>query len=455
MMNMNLCYKGLTGKVITPCNMNYDVARQEWNRAIQKFPVAIVYCFTETDISNAICWARYNHIGIRIRSGGHHYEGYSVGDGILVIDISALKRIDLDEMNNTVTIQCGVTNTQLYHLLGSKGYPFPGGTCPTVGVTGYTLGGGWGYSSRYFGLGCDSLIELEIIDYQGKAIKANEQYHGDLFWACRGAGGGNFGLVTSLTFRLPPKIDHVSLVTIEYINTPPTIMLSFLDTWQKWLVNLDSRITMNASLYNSALDGMGIFGRGLFYGSASEAKAILKPFENIEGAVIDVQEMTFLEAIEKIEESYPDSEKFQSTGRFVNRQYNLEELTHIVDLINQRPEGSVYTAISVYALGGKVRNVYKTDTAFYYRDASYIIGIQSVWEDNRYAGLNQSWLYERFQYLYGLTIGSYVNFPYKCLQDYEQAYYGANVWKLEQVNGRYDPLNVFQFPQAIQSYTCK
>ncbi|OFD81220.1 FAD-linked oxidase [Bacillus mycoides] len=155
-----LSYEGLTSEIITRYDCEYEEARQEWNRAIQKFPLSIIYCFTKWDVSNAIIWARKNEITIRIRSGGHHYEGYSVGNNVLVIDISKMNSMQLNEHKNTLVIQGGAQNKQIYDFISSKGYPFPGGTCPTVGVSGYTLGGGWGYSSRYFGLGYDNLIEL-------------------------------------------------------------------------------------------------------------------------------------------------------------------------------------------------------------------------------------------------------------------------------------------------------
>ena len=447
---MNCCDDALSGNVITPCSENYEKARQEWNRAIQKFPLAIIYCSTSEEISKAICWARRHCIGIRIRSGGHNYEGYSTGNNILVIDVSPMQRLVLNEEANTLFIQSGVTNNQLYDYMGALGYPFPGGTCPTVGVAGYTLGGGWGYSSRYMGLGCDSLIELEMVDYQGTVLTANADTNSDLFWACRGGGGGNFGVVTSMTFELPAKVDTVTLIELAYSNTSQDTMIQFLGTWQTWLVNLDDRMTINASLYNSADDGMGIYGRGLFYGSAAAAELILQPFTEIEGASLTLEELTFWEAIQKIGATYPDSEKFQSTGRFVERQYDADELENIVELISQRAEGSVFAAVSVYALGGKVQTIDAADTAFYYRNAAYILSIQSVWEDNRYLPVNRPWLYEQFRYLRQITTGSYVNFPYSYIAAYESAYYGENVTKLRQINRQYDPQNIFCFPQSIR-----
>lgn len=279
MIKVSLYEDGLTGVIITPCQEEYEKARQEWNRAVQKFPEVIVYCSQVSDIQNAIHYARRHEMGIRIRSGGHHYQGYSTGNGVLVIDVSPMKDIRLSDSGKCVVMESGVQNREVYNFVGEKGYPFPGGTCPTVGAAGYTLGGGWGYSSRFLGLGCDSLKAAEIVNYEGKILTADETCNPDLFWALRGAGGGNFGVVTSLTYKLPPRITAVTLVELEYISPGLEEMAGFLGVWQKWLVSLDPRITMNISMYNSPQDGLGIFGRGLFYGSAEEAAFILNPFE--------------------------------------------------------------------------------------------------------------------------------------------------------------------------------
>ncbi len=443
-------FEGLTGAVITPHDPGYEEARQEWNRAIQRYPIAIVYCRKKTDVSNAICWARKRRVGIRIRSRGHHYEGYSTGNCILVIDISKLQRVEINAVQGTVTVEGGVNNSQLYEALGAKGYSFPGGTCPTVGVTGYTLGGGWGYSSRLMGLGCDSLLELEIIDYTGRCLRVNKSYNADMFWALRGAGGGNLGIVVSLTFKLPPKDEGVTLVQLYYPNASRDTMVDFMEIWQKWLEGLDPKLTMSASLYYSIEDNTAIYGRGIFFGSAEEAEPLLKPFTDIEGADLSLEEMSFYEAMQKVQAAYPSYEKFKSTGRFVHKHYDRCELEEILAPIFEAPQGSVFAAITLYALGGRVAEVDKRETAFYFRSADYIMGIQSVWEKDIYAEENVEWVQKGFNYIKAITFGSYVNFPFSPLEDYERAYYGENAQRLRKINEKYDPFNVFNFPQAIK-----
>jgi UDP-N-acetylenolpyruvoylglucosamine reductase len=445
----NSYYNGLTGEIITPLDEQYEEDRQVYNRSIQKFPDVIVYCSNKSDVINAISWAQEKSMQIRIRTGGHNYEGYSVGNKVIVIDISRMNKLKLDKKRNVLKIEGGVVNSQIYELLGNEGYPFPSGTCPTVGAAGLTLGGGWGLSCRYFGLTCDSLLSLEIIDYTGNIITANENHNSDLFWACRGAGGGNFGVVVSMTFRLPSKVAKVSLIEFYCLNATQEKMNEFMDIWQNWLIDLDGRITLVSRLHNTEEEGKEIYGRGIFYGLPEEANEILKPFRYLEGMEIYIEYLTFTQAIEDIEDSYPDFEKFKSTGRFVYKNYNSDEINNITDIVQSRPDGSIISGVSLYALGGKVKDVNKDETAFYYRNAKYIMLIQSVWEDSRYAEDNINWVKHNFKYIKSITKGSYVNFPYNDLKCYDNEYYGKNVCRLKEINKKYDPYNVFKFPQSI------
>ncbi|MCD7035350.1 FAD-dependent oxidoreductase [Metabacillus sp. GX 13764] len=451
-MNLDSAFlKGLTGEVVTPLNPVYNSARQEWNRAINKFPLVIVYCESKQDVINAVLWAQKHKVSIRIRSGGHHYEGYSTGNFVLVIDISRLNALKLDKSRNILQMEAGAKNTEVYDLIGSNGYVFPGGTCPTVGVSGFTLGGGWGYSSRLYGLGCDNLLELELVNYQGRLIKANRYHNSDLFWACRGAGGGNFGVVVSMTFQLPePAAVRVTLVRFSYAVTTKEKQAKVMDIWQNWLPGLDKRLTLSVSFYNEEEEGLGIFGSGFFYGSAEEARQLLQPFAAVKGFQADLQESSFLEAVKKVEAAYPPFEKFKSTGRFAGRSYSPVELNHIAQLVQNPADGSVYAAVTFYALGGEIASVGKREKAFYYRDARYIFGIQSVWTEDAFAEENRKWVRERFEYIKSITEGSYVNFPISNLKNYEREYFGANAERLNRVNGKYDPFFVFRFPQSLR-----
>ena len=441
---------GLTGRIVIPADPLYHEARKDYNRAIQQYPLIIDYCRDKHDVANAVIWSRKYHVPLRIRNGGHNYEGYSNGNCTLVIDVSGMTRMDLDECKNLLYVQGGVTNRLVYEFVSSKGYPFPGGTCPTVGVGGYALGGGWGLSCRYLGLGCDSLEEIELINYEGETIKADRNCNADLFWACRGAGGGNFGVIVSMTFRLPPKVGKVTLIEIDYLHRTAKEQEIFLETWQKWLRSADPRITLISRIYNSVDDGLAMLARGIFYGGPDEAEQIVKPFLELAGAEYSLEYITFLEAVTIIGSTYPPFEKFQSASRFVLQDFSRCEIPELVGLIRRRAEGSVFAGLSMYALGGRVREIAEEETAFFYRKAHFIVWLETVWEEKRFAEENRDWVNDRFPALASVTTGSYVNFPYNELPDYLEEYYDRHVRKLEWIKQKYDPCNIFSFPQGIR-----
>lgn len=437
------------GEIVKPNDIEYAEDRQVWNRAIQKYPIAIFYCTSKEDVVSVLKFCIRKNIKFRIRSGGHNYEGYSIGNKLIVIDVSRMKKIAINEFENTVKVQSGVQNNEIYEYLGTRGYPFPGGTCPTVGLAGYTIGGGWGLSCRLFGLGLDNVIEFEIVNYRGKVIIANKDCNSDLFWALRGSGGGNFGIVTSLTFKLPPKLNKVTLFTIYYPKTTALEQANIMNVFQELYQTLDRRVNMRASFYNSKDEGVAAFIIGLFYGDVEELKKILEPLLVLQKAESDFEYTTFLNAIKKIEAIYPESEKFKSTGRFSDRIYSRCELLKLASSIQEKPKGSSYVAITFYGLGGAVKDKGNNETAFYYRNSNYIIGIQSVWEESIYAEINRVWVSTRLNYIKTITEGSFVNFPYSPLINYEKEYYGGNVCRLRCVKEKYDPFNIFRYPQSI------
>lgn len=443
-------YCGLTGIVITPEDPRYEEARQEYNRAIQKFPIAIVYCLCKRDVRNAVLWARENCIGMRIRSGGHSYEGYSVGNEVLVIDLSRLNAIRLNQKRRLVKVQGGASNGAVYARLAEAGYPFNGGSCPSVGVSGFALGGGWNFFCRHWGLGCDYLLELEMVNYEGDLLVANEECNPDLYWACRGGGNGNFGVVVSMTFRLPKQPGRVTFFTIFHPDATAEIQARFLSHWQQWLPGLDPRMTLRPSVYNSTEDGRAIFSRGIFFGRPEEAAELLQPLIKGAGWELTTKYTSFANAVQIIGSFYPPSEMFKTTGRFAEKEFNRREINSIVSLLDELPEGLELIEFGLFAMGGKVTAVAPKATAFFYRDAQYILTPQAVWTDPASARAGRKWVAQAFDVIEPLTEGSYVNFPYAGLIDYERAYFGGNVPRLTTIKQEYDPEDVFNFPQSIR-----
>ncbi len=440
-------YEGLTGKVITPFNPAYEKARQEYNKAIDEFPIAIVYCYTSQDVANAIHWSRKNCIVPRIRSGGHNYEGYSTGTGKLVIDTTLMNGIKVDTDQNIVKVQAGTRLKNLYETLYEFGYAFPGGTCPTVAISGLVLGGGIGLSMRYLGLTADSLVEAKMVDADGNLLLVNQCHNPDLFWALRGAGGGNFGVVTSYKFKLKKKVDKITLIQLAWNDNKPA-RFEFLSRWQDWLVNLDRRISAFGRIYKQ-----GASVNAFFYGKPEEAKKIIEPLLRIPGlSQRNIEYIDFIEAVNIIGQSY-ERTAFEATGRFVEHHFSKGELKELINIMNEAPT-DYDSYISVYSLGGAVRDLDQSSTAFFYRSANYIMAITSDWENEAEASIHKAWVAKGFNYIKSITTGSYVNFPYSRLTNYEVAYYGEYAARLACVKKKYDPCNVFSFPQSIKPSCC-
>lgn len=445
-------FNRLEGKIVDRTDAEFDKHIIAWNRAIEANPDFIIYCENSKDVSGAVRVVKKERPVTRIRSGRHHYEGFSTGDDAVIIDLSKMKDIEIDEVKKTVKIGAGVRNKDLYDALNSKGYPFPGGGCPTVGIVGYTLGGGWGYSSRKFGLGCDNLLEVEIVDSSANVITANGSGHTDLFWALRGAGAGNFGVVTSMTFTLLEKLSSdVTLVLFDYKEINKDEKVKVIQTIQKEFKNLDERFNAKVAMYNSALNGTGIYMTGIFYGSKEEAQKVLAPFMIVtDKENLQLREMDIWNANNYIQDSHPDYEHYKSGGRFLYEDLTKEQIEKFVDFVDVRPEGSIYVAVSLYGLGGAVDKYKNEDMAYAHRGANFILGMQSVWEDNKFKEVNSEFVLEMYRYAMEFTKGAYVAFPVKELENYEEEFFGDNLDRVRYAKKEYDLRDIFNYPQGVK-----
>ncbi|MCC3866801.1 FAD-dependent oxidoreductase [Terrisporobacter mayombei] len=438
-------------EIITPADEYYNQARLVWNRAINKYPEEIIYCTSIEDVQKAIVYSVKKKLEIRVRGGGHNYQGFSIGNDVAVIDISNLNSIKIDYEKSTFTVQNGIKLGQLYTFLSGIGFPFPGGACPTVCISGLALGGGWGYSSRKYGLTCDSLLELKMVNYEGELITANKCTNSDLFWACKGGGGGNFGVVVAMTFKLPLKVERVTKFEFDISNPSKYTQIEFLDVWQHFITNAVPEINMRGSISNSAANGININCRGLLYGTPGELYRLLEPFSKIKGFKLKYNYVSFLQAVLLLGSVYPQYQYFESYSGFVKQYYDYCTLQNLVELINQpRPRGSEEINLNLYGLGGKVSEVGKFDTAFYYRDSFYILLIETIFKNNCYKEINKDWIEYNIDDIYYITEGSYINFPYYPIKKYMYEYYGENKYRLEEVKHKYDPYNIFNFKQSIK-----
>src|SRR5262245_35621767 len=230
----------LTGEIILPADDIYDSARRIWNAMIDRRPGAIVRCSTTSDVIQSVNFARENGVLLAIRGGGHNIAGNALCDGGLVIDLSRMKAAKVDAKARRVTIEGGATLADLDAATQAHGLATPVGINSTTGLAGLTLGGGFGWLSRKYGMTIDNLESAEVVTAKGEVMKASATEHPDLFWALRG-GGGNFGVVTRFEYRLHPVGPEVLSGLIVY---PMAEAKSVLQQYREFLAGAPEELTV-------------------------------------------------------------------------------------------------------------------------------------------------------------------------------------------------------------------
>lgn len=325
----------LTGRIVLPGEPQYDTARQEFNTFFNKFPLVIVYAQETQDVVNAVHWARYRNVPIRVRSGGHSYEGLSVVDAGIVIDVSEMTQVEVDHDCDTVRVQTGLRNFDLYRKLGAEGLVVPSGVCATPGIGGVTLGGGHSILSRPWGLTLDNLLELEMVDANGCVIHANADHNSDLFWASRGGGGGNFGVCTSFLFRTH-RINNVGFADIRWDLQD---LEPVLRVWQEYTTPCaDDRLTP-VLLLLSGMQSSTMIMQGVFLGSAKELRHLLNPLLRAGSPQqVTIEEIPWLDAVDRIAVAQPVTPlPFKSVGPYLYDLLPEEGIATVRRFINEPP----------------------------------------------------------------------------------------------------------------------
>jgi len=445
---MNHCKEPeLTGRIILPGELQYNAARKEFNTFFNKFPLIIVFAQETKDVVNAVRWARYRDVPIRIRSGRHNYEGLSVVNAGIVIDVSEMKRVEVDHKRGTATVQTGLRDIELYEKLGAEGLVVPAGLCPTTGIAGFTLGGGQSSLSRQWGLTIDHLLALEMVDANGNVLHANADKHADLFWALRGGGGGNFGICTAFRFRTH-QIDTVAYAKIDWDLRD---LEPVLRTWQQYTVpDADERLTPLLTIVSGQQSLL--FMQGIFLGSAKKLRHLLEPLLRAGSPQkVTIEEIPWLKAVSLIAATQPDSEPFKSVGPFIDHLLPEEGIATIRRFISEPPTSSV--SLLFHGLGGAVARVPRQATAYFYRNALSNMSLWATWNTPEGAALGIHWIEDFYKAMRPFTRGVYVNTPDLSIKNWPAAYYGSNFERLTLVKAKYDPKNVFNFPQSIPPST--
>jgi FAD/FMN-containing dehydrogenase len=421
----------------------YELLRKGFNKRIERFPFIIALCKNTIGVAEAVKYAGQNGLPIAVKSGGHCMEGFSCNDGGMVINLSLLNKIEWTDSNN-IKVGPGCTLSNIYDEILPKKKILPGGSCAGVGIGGLTLGGGYGLLGRKFGLTCDSLQEVTMVDGQGNTRSSlNDK---DLLWACRGGGNGNFGVITEMKFRLhkaPASLQSYRFKSYKVDAKKAKAVL------QKWFEVTPGLPTGCFSAF--------VLNRNTIYILLTNADKHNAEVQRVIDALSAVSEKTTKTKPQPITTALkvfygrrePLFFKNASAGLYKTFADIENCIDKVIDTVIATP-GMIY---QVNTLGGNIINAAaEKESCFPHRAFTYFSELQTYWDLQK----QEAKLLEKFQQVQTLFINNgiktqYRNYPDIKFTNWQEMYYGANYLKLQQIKSKYDPANLIRHEQSIKA----
>lgn len=446
--------KDFNGQIIQATDAGYEEARRVWNGLYDKFPAAIARCTNSSDVIAAVNYAREHKLLLAVRGGGHDYAGNSVCDGGLVIDLSPMNRVEVDSATKTARVQGGATWGEFDARAQEFGLVTTGGTASSIGVAGLTLGGGSGYLVRRFGLALDNLLSVEIVTADGRHLKANKEENKDLFWAIRG-GSGNFGVVTVFEYQLHKVGPEVLSAQFFYPYEDSRKLLELYRVFMKEApVELQCYAfflkTPPVAPFPEEWQGKTAFVLMACYsGDIQRGKTMIRSLQNFG--------KPFFEAIQPI--AYTALQKAFDAGmpkglRWYSKAHYLDEISDaVIDTLEKytNPLPGPFTMVYFEPMGGVVKEVDPTATAFPHRKAAYNLHVLPGWSDAAHDKELTAWAKALHNALEkDATGGVYVNLLSHDEKERVKAAYGENYERLATLKKKWDPMNVFGMNQNIK-----
>jgi FAD/FMN-containing dehydrogenase len=432
--------------LLQPGDRGYETYEPAANERVLLRPKLRALCKTSKAVSVMVEWARSNNLPFALRSGGHSYEGFSQSASV-VIDTRLMNQIAFSRRARTMTVGSGATLGPVYEAIGAAGFGFPGGSCPTVGIAGHALGGGFGLIGRPFGLACDSLQWLELVDPHGAITEVDAQHNPDLFWAARGGGGGSFGAVTKFRFAIYP-INRIMVLGITWV-LPQARAVKLFQAWQAWAPKAPSTITTFMRVNGIADGKVELHCAGQSTGTETQLRRELRALLDIAqpASALRIRSMSFLAAAKYFFGPPEQPTYFKAKSDYVTTPMGDDGVAaFLTQLQNTR---SVVAICDSY--GGAIGRVAGDATAFAHRAGTqFCIQYFSEWSsagdtDERLASMRNLYAAMR-PYVSG---GAYVNYCDLDLGDWAQAYWGSNLPRLRQIKSAFDPDNVFRHAQSV------
>ncbi len=429
----------INGHVITPAAPDYEAARLIFNRAFDTHPAVIVRCAGPSDVARALDFGQTKNLPLAVHGGGHSRLGYGMCDGGVVIDLSGMKRVEVDASKRVARVEAGALVRDLDEATQRFGLATTSGGCPTVGIAGLTLGGGEGRLDSKYGLACDNLLSAQLVTVDGRQIEVRENSNPDLFWAIRG-GGGNFGVLTALEYQLHP----VGQVLSGALTYPVGRIPELLQAFAKFIAGAPDEMSAFAQLLPSE-QGTRLKIDVCYCGDPRMGNDLVRPLRALKPQDDSVKIMSYLDA--------------QAAGGFLLTPVAHFQTDLFLPELSEAAIAAITTAVEnappkrkviIVTLRGAVSRVRSSDTAFALRQPGYEVDIASVWSAPAEKPDAVHWVGATRDTLQSFAHGVYVNQLGDTSDQLVRAAYGPNYARLVEIKKKYDPNNVLRLNQNIR-----
>jgi FAD/FMN-containing dehydrogenase len=437
--------ESLRGQTFRPSEPGYDAARTIPNAMIDRRPAVIARCAGAADVIASVRFAREHDVLVAVRGGGHSVAGKSVCDGGLMIDLSAMKGIRVEPGRRTARAEMGLKLGEFDRETQAFGLATTQGVVPTVGIAGLTLGGGWGHLHAKYGLAIDNVISADVITADGRLLTANASENQDLFWGVRG-GGGNFGIVTSLEYRL----HEVGPVLGGAVFYPAAKAKEVLHFWREFAAGSPDELVTQGGSFNLR-DGTPVFGIAACYcGPLSDGEKALKPLRTFDTPIADVlSHISYIQMQSMLEPFFPPGRQIYVKSNFL-RNLSDEAINALIQHVDKSPSPYTFAPFIEHWHGAATR-VPVSDTAFPHRQYSWNFFAWSMWENPADSEKNEQWTRQCWEALRPfLVASSYSNYVADEGEAAAREAYGPNYDRLVALKNRYDPTNFFRMNHNIK-----
>jgi FAD/FMN-containing dehydrogenase len=429
----------ITGHVITPDASDYESSRLVENRAYDRHPALIVRCASASDVARALEFGQKQNLPLAVRGGGHSAAGYGVCDGGVVIDLSGMKRVEVDAGKRVARAEAGCVGGDLDKAAQRCGLATTLGGCPTVGIAGLTLGGGEGALMPKYGAACDNLLSARVVTVDGMEFEASQNSNADLFWAIRG-GGGNFGVVTALEYRLHP-VGEVLTGALVY---PPGRIPELLQAYVKFMEAAPDEMNGLGQIFPSE-HGPTFMMLVSYCGQPSLGNDLLRPLRApIKPRVDSVKVLSYLESQSMGFSGPPNA--FFATDLF------LPELSDaaIAAITSATQDAPPQFRLQILPFHGAVTRVRVSDMAFPLREKGHEVLVSSYWNTPEDKARAVKWAKALRNKLQPFARRAYVNGLSETSAELVRAAYGPNYTRLVEIKKKYDPQNVLRLNPNIR-----